>query len=201
MKLCLVSPHGHGVCVRRHLVSRHSWQADPPSSPSRRHRGGWVDRPGGGVALLAGGLASVSLRSHLGKRYTGCRYWLSSPGATGGLATRVAFLIAAVAPVGCWPRLVDCFDVHLISASVCGSFPPLVFRDGLRSFPPCASASCCGLGSSTLSPVRKVSSSSSATVGNHEYISSEFFGDFSFILMFYGECHRNPLPRERHHLI
>ena len=101
--VCVISVN---ACVPRHLVSRRSLQADPPSSPSRRPK--W--RPGGpawgGGALLAGGLASVSLRSHLGKRYTGCRYWLSSPGALSGLATRVLVSLTPLRRSAFWPRLV-----------------------------------------------------------------------------------------------
>ena len=58
----------------------------------------------------------------------------------------------------------------------------------------------CGLGSSALPPVSEASILSSATVGNHEYISSKFFVIFYFHLMFYGECQHRLLLRECHQL-
>ena len=151
-------------CLKALLASR------PALPPSRRRTGGRVDRPGVASRCLLGAFSSSSsvlLGLAVHRVYV---HLASSPGALLGLATRVSPSLTLSAG-RLWPRLVDRFgdivagrggpfslpvflDVHLISAGACGSFPPPVFRDGVRSLPPRVSARCCWLGPSTSSSAR-----------------------------------------------
>ena len=131
---------GMANIIRRHLVSRHSLQADPPSTPSRRPK--W--RPGepasGRRAACLGpciGVSGLALRlcGTQGVGF-GCRRRAPFSGwrpACLSLCPRCAGRLFG-------PAWLDYFDVHLISAGVCGTFPPPVFWDGVRSLPPCVSA-------------------------------------------------------------
>ena len=112
-----------------------------------------------------------------------------------------AFLIGAVAPVGLSAPLGWIASMFISSLLVCvvlshrrffgmgcGVFL-LAFRPGFADW--------------DLQPrrrFRKFHHQSSATVGNHEYISSKFFAIFFFCLMFHGECHQLLRPRDCHHL-
>ena len=153
-----MSPNGHGRYLCCHLVSRHSLQADPPSSPSRRPK--W--RPGGPAsgrrAACSGPCIGVS-EIALGQSGTqgvdiGCRRRAPFPGWRPACFSHRRR--CAGRRVG--PAWLDYFDVHVISVGVCGAFPPPVFRDGLRSLPPCVSARVCRLGSSASPPDPEVSS-------------------------------------------
>ena len=75
--------------IPRHLVSRHSLQADPPSLPrAAEQAAGWTGL--GWRRAACSGPSHRHRRYYLGLRYTGCMYDLaSSPGALLGLAIRV----------------------------------------------------------------------------------------------------------------
>ena len=114
-----------------------------PPLPRAARSGGRVDRPLG-VALLARGLASVSRDLHLGLRYTGCRFRLSSPGAPFRAGDPRACFLDPVAPVGFLAPLGWISSMFISSLLVCavlshrrffgmgcGVFH-LAFRPGLR---------------------------------------------------------------------
>ena len=132
-------------------------------------------------------------------RYTGCRYWLSSPGALSGLATRVLVSLTPLRRSASWPRLVGFLRCSSHLCWCVRYFPTAGFLGWGAESSTLRFGLGCGLGSSASPPVSEVSSQCSATVGNHEYISSKVFMVFLY-LMFYGECQQRLLPRECHPL-
>ena len=123
-----MSPNGHGVCVigyamriLRHLASRHSLQADPPSLPrAAEQAAGWTGL--GWRRAACSGPSHRHRRCYLDLRYTGCMYDLaSSPGALLGLAIRVSPSLALSAGRR-WPRLVDRFGDIVAGRGVLSPF-------------------------------------------------------------------------------
>ena len=133
-------------------------------------------------------------------RYTGCRFWLSSPGALSGLATRVLVSLTPLRRSAFWPRLVGFLRCSSHLCWCVRFFPTAGFLGWDAESSTLRFGLGCGLGSSALPPVSEASISSSATVGNHKYLLSKFFAIFHFILMFHGECHQLLRPRDCHHL-
>ena len=149
-------------CLKALLASRPALLSLAPPEVAAGWTGLWAPR------CLLGALHRCLWTGTWAMRYTGCRCWLSSPGALFGLATRVLVSLTPLRRSAFWPRLVGFLRCSSHLCWCVRYFPTAGFSGWDAESSTLRFGLGCGLGSSASPPVSEASISSSATVGNHE---------------------------------